>query len=142
MKNKANSPFFLSWAPAIAGMGVLFYFSSLPGNEIHLPLFPHSDKLVHFLAYLVLGWLIALRFELRRRLSGPPSPSWAGSAIPFDSKGLSAGMLFGISDEIHQLFVPLRMFGLGDMAADFLGVAAGYLAYRCMFRNPESRRIR
>jgi VanZ family protein len=132
MKIKANSPVLLSWAPALTIMGALFYASSLPGDRIHLPLFPFSDKLVHFLVYAVLGAAIALRFDLRRRLTGLPA-DLRESAV--DLKGLAAGMIYGISDEIHQLFVPMRLFGAGDLAADFLGVAAGYLAYRKLLRS-------
>lgn len=134
MKIKANSPLLLSWAPALLIMGVLFYSSSLPGDRIHLPLFPFSDKLVHFLAYAVLGAAISLRFEFRRRLTGSPADLREPTV---DFKGLASGILYGIGDEIHQVFVPMRIFGPGDMVADFLGVAAGYMAYRKVFRNTE-----
>jgi VanZ family protein len=89
---------------------------------------------VHFAAYGVLGILIALRKGLR----GGPSdgrPDWFG---------VIAGMLYAVGDEIHQLFVPFRMFDLSDMAADFLGVALGVWAYRKVTRRasgPASRPI-
>ncbi|MDQ3001264.1 MAG: VanZ family protein [Fibrobacterota bacterium] len=143
MKIKANSPFLLSWVPALAAMGAIFYASSLPGKELNLPSFAYSDKVFHFLAYMLLGWLITLRFDLRRRLDSiQGATTLAGAARALDIKGLATGMLFGVSDEIHQLFVPLRTFELGDMAADFLGVTAGYLTYRILFLNSESRRVR
>lgn len=110
-------------------MGLIFYLSSLPGDEIHLPDFRFSDKAVHFLAYAVLGGLLATRLILGRRLAAwgilPVTGNGAGGA---DRLGPAVGILFGVSDEIHQLFVPLREFGLGDMAADALGVAAAYWA--------------
>ena len=101
-------------------MAVLFYTSSLPGDEIHLPPFPYSDKAVHFAAYWVLGILIACRTRLRGHTTSE-GPDWSGMA---------AGMLYAVGDEIHQLFVPLRMFDFSDMAADFLGVALGVWVYR------------
>lgn len=110
----------LSWLPALIGMGILFYTSSLPGDEIHLPPFSFSDKAVHFAAYGVLGILIAWRKGLR----GDPAEG------RIDRSGIVAGMLFAASDEIHQIFVPLRMFDISDMAADFLGVAFGVWIYR------------
>lgn len=110
----------LSWLPALIGMGILFYTSSLPGHEIHLPPFLYSDKAVHFAAYGVLGILIALRKGL---LGGPPERQ------P-DLFGIVVGMAYAVGDEIHQLFVPLRMFAFSDMAADFLGVAFGVWIYR------------
>ena len=119
----------LSWLPALIGMGILFYTSSLPGDEIHLPPFPYSDKAVHFAAYAVLGILIAWR----KGLQGSPAdgrPDWIGIIV---------GMLYAAGDEIHQLFVPLRMFDFSDMAADFLGVAAGVWAYRKLSGRRQAR---
>ncbi len=119
-------------------MAVLFYTSSLPGNEIHLPPFPNSDKVVHFAAYTVLGAAIAWRKALRRRVAGigasSPTAQSPVSLQDFpaprrDFLGLAVGMIYGFSDEVHQLFVPLRMYDYSDMAADFLGVAAGLLIY-------------
>ncbi|MDB5106715.1 MAG: VanZ family protein [Fibrobacteres bacterium] len=106
----------ISWLPALACMAALFYASSLPGDRIHLPPFPYSDKAVHFAAYAALGALIGLRKMLRGPRIG---------AVGWDFPGLAVGMLYGVSDEIHQLFVPMRMYDYGDMAADSLGVAAG-----------------
>lgn len=113
-------------------MAVLFYTSSLPGNRIHLPPFPYSDKAVHFAAYAALGALIALRKRLRAKAAGSgPSPDAARGWRDWnDLRGMAAGMLYGISDEIHQIFVPMRMYDYSDMAADFLGVAVGVWAFR------------
>lgn len=120
MTTKANKAIMLSWLPALIGMGILFYTSSLPGDEIHLPPFPYSDKAVHFAAYGVLGILIAWRKGLR----GGPAEGQP------DRFGILVGMVYAVGDEIHQLFVPLRMFDFSDMAADFLGVALGVWIYR------------
>ena len=43
---------------------------------------------------------------------------------------MAAGMVYGVSDEIHQIFVPERMFDYSDMGADCLGVAVGVWAFR------------
>ena len=122
-------------------MSVLFYTSSLPGSEIHLPPFPYSDKVVHFLAYAVLGALIAWRKRIRARMTGvqiaaagipdPISePETASHPSRWDLRGLTIGTLYGIGDEFHQRFVPMRMYGYGDMTADFLGVWFGIWIYR------------
>lgn len=125
----------LSWVPALIGMGILFYTSSLPGDRVHLPPFPYSDKAVHFSAYAILGALISLRKPLRRRLEKAGNPA-EGDLDPHrggpvernpgpDPRSLAAGMLYGVADEIHQLFVPLRSYDYTDMAADALGVTVG-----------------
>jgi hypothetical protein len=121
-------------------MAVLFYTSSLPGNQIHLPPFSYSDKAVHFAAYAVLGALIALRKRLRGNGNAAGSDLAADTAREVrgtrdlrdsrDIAGMAVGMLYAVSDEIHQIFVPMRMFDYSDMGADFLGVAAGVWAFR------------
>lgn len=133
---------FLSWLPALALMAAIFWLSDIPGDELPLPQFSFSDKLAHFSAYAVLGASIGLRKRLRRLLlagqnkaGGPP----AGETAPgFDLKGAAIGVLYGMSDEIHQLFVPLRMFSLGDIGADALGVAAGIALARLSDRRTAS----
>lgn len=112
----------LSWIPAWAGMAAIFYASSLPGSQIDLPAFQHSDKLAHFLAYFALGWLISLRHPLQ---SGKPR-HW-------DILGIAVGALYGVGDEIHQIFVPFRDFSFLDMAADGLGVIGGCRVYGACF---------
>lgn len=117
----------LSWLPALAAMGTIFWLSSLPGDEVPLPGFLFSDKAAHFLAYALLGTLIGLRHAWRRRP--------AAAAMTVDPKGLLVGMLYGVSDELHQLFVPLRQFSVGDIAADALGVIAGVWLSRRLARR-------
>lgn len=129
MKIKPFKPIVLSWLPALAGMGALFYASSLPGDRIHLPPFPYSDKVVHFSAYTLLGLLLSVRNPLRRRLYGSaiaaPAAGGQATAAGTDFTGMAVGMLYGVSDEIHQLFVPLRSYDYADMTADALGVGLG-----------------
>lgn len=119
----------LSWAPALVVMGTIFYLSSIPGDQIHLPDFKFSDKVVHALAYSVLGFALAARHALRRRLGGPAGTAAVGPS-GFDYVSFLIGSLYGVSDEIHQLFTPLRQYDYADMAADALGVAAACLLWR------------
>lgn len=112
----------ISWLPALAVMGGLFYASSLPGSEINLPPFPHSDKLAHFLAYFALGWLISLRHAVQKR-----------KPVGSDYLGMALGALYGICDEVHQLFVPFRDFSILDMVADGLGAVAACRVYAALF---------
>ena len=128
----------LSWLPAAAVMALIFLLSSIPGDELPLPDFRFSDKLAHFLAYSVLGALIGWRHSLRARLGGRPAEDRPGAWFP-DTSGALVGILFGLSDEIHQLFVPLRLFAWSDFAADGLGVLAGLrIARRLAGRRAEA----
>jgi VanZ family protein len=118
---KPRIPQLLSaWLPP--GVHCLLIFiassrSSLPGMNG----FAHQDKLFHGLAYALMGALFyrALKITLPARFSGM-------------AVALSIGMatLYGLSDELHQLFVPGRTADAGDLAADFLGSLVGVLLTR------------
>lgn len=150
MRNSLSSPApgpgtrFLSWLPALALMAAIFWLSDIPGDELPLPDFRFSDKLAHFCAYAVLGASIGLRKRLHLLLRGENRPDGlaaGGTAPVLDLKGAVIGILYGMSDEIHQLFVPLRMFSLGDIAADALGVAAGIGLVRLSERRTALGRL-
>ena len=69
-------------------------------------------KGAHFLEYLVLGislfWTVQ---DLRK---------WASFWIPW-----AVGVLYAVTDEVHQFFVPGRSCELRDVLIDACGVAAG-----------------
>lgn len=112
------------WAPVLALCAALFIQSSYPSIKTGLS-FPLQDKLLHMIAYGVLavlfyraGWV-----------------TWADKLSPRQLFWISvcfAG-LYGVSDEIHQAFVPSRQFDLYDILADIAGGvmgAVGYMKYR------------
>jgi VanZ family protein len=69
--------------------------------------------LAHFMEYAVLGLLIAVSLGVRKdRII---------LVILLSS-------LYGVSDELHQFFVPGRVASIHDVATDFLGSAAGALS--------------
>ncbi len=116
----------LGWIPALMWMGCIFFLSSLPGDEVPLPDIPFIDKAAHAVVYAVLGGLIVLRKGFGQKLRGEAPIQWTqGGRLP-----LLLGMLYGVTDEIHQLFVPGRKFDLMDMAADAAGVALGFWLLR------------
>lgn len=111
---------FLLWLPPIALMGLIFHLSSMTLDELSeqglaLQLW---DKTQHFLAYLVLSFLLAQ--ALTGRLNTPPS--WSAAALAF-----ALAAMFGISDEIHQYFVPTRQMDLADWLADCVGASVVFL---------------
>jgi hypothetical protein len=128
-----------SWTPALTGMVLIFWASSIPGNELHIPLFLMSDKVFHFIAYTGLGWLISLRMLLRgndplMRAQGIPMALGPVSSW-IDRLGQITGVLYAASDEIHQNFVYLRQASVLDWSADSLGILAGSWICRKMFRK-------
>jgi VanZ family protein len=97
------------WLPVLLWAAAIFALSS----RSHLPrapLFLGWDKLQHGLGYALGGVLLARALYPGRR-----------SAV----LALALGSLYGLSDEIHQSFVPLRSPDPRDWLADTLGVLAG-----------------
>ena len=106
----------LYWLLTICYMGIIFYLSSL--HNIPLPkLLPRNfDKVIHMCAYIPLAYLLYLSLKK----SGISKYVFV-SALVFAS-------VYGISDELHQVFVPGRDASVGDFLADTLGALLGSLA--------------
>lgn len=79
-----------------------------------------NDKILHFVEYAALAFLINRAFMLLR-----PSASLRRTTL----LAIALGTAFGLTDEIHQRFVPNRDASLYDLLADFLGSVAGAMAY-------------
>ena len=101
--------------------GMIFYLSSIPSFPLPPP-FPHFDKIVHFLEFGGLSVLVVL--GLRRA-------EYSFSAGMQVIVPVIFCLLYGLSDEIHQLFVEGRIFDLTDLAVDAAGAAfaAGLLLH-------------
>lgn len=101
-----------AWGPAAAWAALLFALSSIPGEAL-APLPTGGDKVVHAAVYAVLGALLASG----RSRSSAAAPPWVLLAI---------GIVFAVSDEWHQSFVPGRFPSVWDWVADTFGVWSGY----------------
>jgi VanZ family protein len=94
--------------------------SSFPSIE-SVPELPYSDKLLHFFAYAVLGAFFLRAYKtlrVRNRLNLLIMLSILSSS------------LYGISDELHQYFVPCRSAEWMDILADILGSVFGVFIYQ------------
>lgn len=109
--------------PALLQAALIFALSARPGDTYPDVSLPGADKLVHFALYAPLGAALvhALRGHWR----------WAGL--------LAA--LYGVSDELHQMFVPLRFADGFDVLADAVGgfVGAWLMARRRTPDEPPAR---
>jgi len=79
------------------------------------------DKLLHFLVYALLSAMI-LR-ALRRHYED-------NRFAPAMMLSIGLSVLYGISDEFHQSFVPSRSADSADVLADLLGSISGVFLYR------------
>lgn len=109
-----------SFLPAALYAGLLFALSAQPNP---LPFLPPGlllqDKLLHGLAYTVLGALLLHGFQG----SGCPPRRALVLAVALAS-------FYGATDEFHQSFVPGRNADVLDWVADTLGAALGAGAAR------------
>ncbi|NOY94493.1 MAG: antibiotic resistance protein VanZ [Deltaproteobacteria bacterium] len=106
----------LGWSPALLFMASIWVLSSMTLVVPLVALFPLRDKGVHFCVYATLSVLVirAARITWPRR-----------SALRVAAFGAFVTILWGLSDELHQAFVPGRSSELLDLLADALGATAG-----------------
>lgn len=107
----------VGWIPAAIWAAVLFLVSHQPTLSVNLG--GGRDKIAHFGAYLVLGFLLAWGRGPQARIF------WL----------ILLGSLYGILDELHQSFVPGRSADVWDVTADIFGVFTGVLVYRLIRRR-------
>lgn len=114
----------VAWGPATLWAAVLFYLSSLRFDD-GPPLIQINDKVVHGILFGVLGGLLAW---------GRPraSSSWSHGLF------LAVGLLYALSDEFHQRFVPGRTPSGWDLLADGVGLVAGYAAVTRLMSTREA----
>jgi VanZ family protein len=101
------------WGPVLVYMGLIFWSSSGERPEF---LSAPPDYLLHGTAYSGLA-VLSVRALAKRTFSGLAAAHLAG--------GIAIAALYGIGDEIHQLYVPGREASMADVAADFAGAALG-----------------
>jgi VanZ family protein len=115
--------FFIYWFPILFYCLLIFIQSSRPSPNIG-PDWPFKDKVLHFTAYALLGALF-LRAFYTTRIKHHLKLIFTLSVL------FSA--LYGISDEIHQSFVPYRTADVMDALADIFGSAFGvYIFFKIM----------
>jgi VanZ family protein len=133
MRGPSITPGVLLWTPVFVVMAAIFAVSSL-----HQPPMPGgvSDKWAHTLAYFALGVTVmrAVAGGLSRRVT----PRTALIAI-------AIAALYGVTDEVHQAFVPGRTPDVTDLAADIVGAllaAAICWAWGIISTRPDARGFR
>jgi len=108
----------LAWA-SVGGYALLiFILSAMPGGAVPR-LFCGADKILHFMEYLPLGVL------LMRALAVMGGRGRIQALLVT----LFVVMLYALTDEFHQFFVPGRTLDAADWAIDVLGAAAGGSLY-------------
>ncbi len=105
------------WLPPVVYMVLIFHFSaeSNPMPEVTAHVW---DKLLHTIEYSGLALLFA------RALTGE-GLTWLAAIV----LATLLTSIYGVTDEYHQLFVPLRDSSVSDWMADTLGATVGAAAW-------------
>lgn len=119
------------WLPLVAYCLLIYIQSSYPSPE-SLPGFIMADKLLHFGAYGIMGILFYRAYATLR----------IGERLFWlVVLSIASASLYGISDEIHQSFVPYREASALDVVADVVGAGCGVWVYH-LLTSAESFRHR
>lgn len=94
---------------AVLYMALIWFLSSRSGDAMHIP--GDFDKLAHLAEYAVLAFLLARGFG---------RPFWWAAFL--------TATIWGVIDEWHQSWVPLRDASAWDIVADALGALVGMAA--------------
>jgi VanZ family protein len=96
----------------LAYMSGVFFLSSIPARELHRwGVTSVLANLAHVPLYAGLAWATLWA------VLGPVGPRVAWVAL--------ACLVFALTDEFHQNFVPGRVFSLVDVGADVVGIGLG-----------------
>lgn len=126
MTKKYKNLFFY-WFPIFIYCLLIYIQSSYPSPE-SVPDMPYIDKLLHLGAYAFLG---ALFFRAFRTLSIKSNLKLVALL------SIISATLYGISDEIHQYYVPDRYADFMDVLADMAGSICGvYIYHLIVNKNP------
>jgi len=139
---------FLNWLGVFLWMSLIFYMSSRPGEDsanmssnflvVFEVLFPFMEedilhlmvrKLAHVGVYMVLFLLLvnALKQHISERKY-------------MYTYAVFIGLLYAITDEIHQVFVPGRSGNVLDVLIDSMGLGIGLLLFELFVQvfRPQS----
>ena len=111
-------------------MGAQLWLSSQSRLPTALPGFAGADKVAHAAWFFALGLLVYRSLRL--------ATSWPRRNVALAV--VVGALLWGISDEFHQSFVPGRSVEAADVAADVGGAAAAALVGAPLLRRLAGRR--
>jgi len=120
--------------PAIGWAIVIFIASSIPNASLPPIGVEYEDKWTHLLIFGVFGFLVARSFFVLTR------PRWLWQN--FWLFAILVGIVYGISDEFHQLFVPGRYSDVWDALADAIGTILGVVVFLVFFKKRLKRNMK
>ena len=111
------------WLPVILWAIAIFIvssFSRFPEPARKFYLFEDIDKFYHALEYAIFAFLIA------RALKNAGSRELKNN---FRLYAIIFAFIYGVSDELHQYFIPMRQMSAFDLLFDGIGACIGQFFY-------------
>jgi VanZ family protein len=119
-----------AWRSLMVCLLVIFGLSSIPNNfqpsDSPIP----ADKIAHGIEFAALGAILAVM--LHRRWPKQPRAAIVAAAALLST-------LYGVTDELHQSFVPGRDVSVSDLGADAAGAVAGAITAATLPRRSSQR---
>lgn len=114
------------WAPAILWALLIFYLSSVPGLQVTSEPVGNflTRKAAHLGEYTILFLLIFRAQDYQKVV-----------------RAIFLTAIYGVSDELHQSFVPTREAKLTDVLFDLAGAIIGVLIWRYLPTLRQKLRI-
>jgi len=116
------------WLPVVSCMALIFYASSMSGDSLPL-LFSFQSVAFHFFAYSILAYFFI-------RALKKTYPGITPAAALFLTAAFAA--LYGLSDELHQLFVACRHTSAFDVFMDSLGGFFGGMVFQLIYGRDKA----
>ena len=108
-----KNPFIRYQLPVILWALLIFISSSIPGDDFPDVEIPMADKIVHFLIFFVFCALTHRAVKHQNRFPFLARHHLLSSVL--------LTVMYGMIDEAHQIFVPIRSPSIRDLIADGLG---------------------
>ncbi len=120
MRNENSVQSVIRLLPLLLFMAVIFFLSHQPGKNLPQIAFIHFDKVAHIIEYGILALLFLYGFQ----------PNFSENSRPLTFLTIAFCLLYGMSDEFHQSFIPYRESSLFDVAADGIGAILASILWR------------
>lgn len=115
------------WLPVFFYGLLIFVLSSIPGDSLPTKVLDF-DELLHLAEYLIFGILLCRAISFASPVKSAAKIYWLTVLLV---------LLYGISDEFHQSFVPLRTASGWDVLSDTVG---GFLGAVLVLRLSRLKR--
>ena len=115
------------WLPIVLTILIaieIFYFSTLqggPGAGAGIDI----GKVYHFVVFFLFAFFLFASIKRNKKIK-----------ISYVIITLVTSILYAISDEIHQIFVPLRVASIADILTDTLGICFAIII--CLIINKKT----